>query len=67
MQTILSSKKGFTMVELILGMVIFATIMTTVLISIQNMGVVRITTENRVTLLQELYYFSEKLVTEIKE
>jgi prepilin-type N-terminal cleavage/methylation domain-containing protein len=67
MQTILSSRKWFTMVELILSMVVFATIMTTVLISIQNMGVVRITTENRVTLLQELYYFSEKLVTEIKE
>ncbi len=48
-------------------MTIFAFLMTTVLLSVQNMTFVRIKTENRVKLLEELYFFSEKLVTGVKE
>ncbi len=60
-------KWGFSLVEIMLGMTIFAMIMTSVLLSVQNMSFSRIKTENRVKLLEELYFFSEKLVTNIKE
>ncbi len=60
-------KWGFTLVEIMLGMTIFAMLMTAVLSSVQNMSFVRIKTENRVKLLEELYFFSEMLVTHIKE
>jgi prepilin-type N-terminal cleavage/methylation domain-containing protein len=60
-------KWGFTLIEIMLGMTIFAMLMTAVLSSVQNMSFVRIKTENRVKLLEELYFFSEKLVTNIKE
>lgn len=50
-----------------LSMTVFALLMITVLVSVQNMSFVRIKTENRVKLLEELYFFSEKLVTDIKE
>ncbi len=61
------SQRGFTLVEIILGMTIFGLIMTSVLLSVQNMSFARIKTENRVKLLEELYFFSEKLSTNIKE
>ena len=48
-------------------MTVFALLMITVLVSVQNMSFVRIKTENRVKLLEELYFFSEKLVADIKE
>lgn len=60
-------KRWFTLVEIVLGMTVFGFLMITVLVSVQNMSFVRIKTENRVKLLQELYFFSEKLVTNIKE
>ena len=50
-----------------IGMTIFALIMTTVLVSVQNMSIARIKTENRITLLEELYFFGEQLVLNIKE
>jgi prepilin-type N-terminal cleavage/methylation domain-containing protein len=62
-----SQKKGFTLVEIMLSITIFALLMTTVLESVQNMTFVRIKTENRVKLLEELYFFSENLVTYIKD
>ena len=48
-------------------MTVFATIMIAVLQSVQNMSFVRIKTENRVKLLEELYFFSETLVSNIKD
>ena len=49
------------------SMVIFATIMISVLDSVANIGIARTRTMNRITLLEELYFFSEKLVTSIKD
>jgi prepilin-type N-terminal cleavage/methylation domain-containing protein len=59
--------QGFTLVEIMLAMTVFAIIMTTVLLSIQNLSITRVKTENRVKLLEELYFFSEQLVGQIKE
>lgn len=63
----LQKSGGFTLVEIILAMTLFALLMTSVIESVQNMSFVRIKTENRVKLLEELYFFSETLVTNIKE
>lgn len=41
--------------------------MISVLLSVENMSIARIKTDNRVALLQELYFFSEQLVTNVKE
>lgn len=60
-------RSGFTLIEIMLGMTIFALLMSTVLLSVGNMTFTRIRTENRVKLLEELYFFSEKLATSIKE
>lgn len=60
-------KQGFTLLELSLSMVIFAMLMTSVLLAVENMSIARIKTDNRVALLQELYFFSEQLVTSVKE
>lgn len=58
---------GFTLFELILGMTIFALLMTTVLLSVENLSVTRIKSTNKISLLEELYFFSEKLTNTIKE
>lgn len=50
-----------------LAMTVFAVIMTAVLLSVQNLSIARIKTENRIKLLEELYYFSEQLVNNIKD
>lgn len=50
-----------------IGMVIFATIMISVLDSVANMAIARTRSMNRVTLLEELYFFSESLTTKIKD
>lgn len=42
-------------------------LMISVLLSVENMSIARIKTDNRVALLQELYFFSEQLVTSVKE
>lgn len=47
-------------------MTVFAGIMTAVLMSIETLSVTRVKTENRVKLLEELYFFNEKLISEIK-
>ena len=49
-----------------LAMTVFAGIMTAVLLSIETLSVTRVKTENRVKLLEELYFFNEKLISEIK-
>ena len=63
----LKNKAGFTLVEIILAMTVFAVIMTSVILSVENMSIVRIKTENRIKLLEELYFFSEQLVSNVKE
>jgi len=58
---------GFTLVEIMLAMTVFAIIMTSVLLAVENLSIARIKTDNRVKLLEELYFFSEKLTHTIKE
>lgn len=67
MNLLIRNKNGFTLVELMLAMTVFAIIMTSVLLSVQNLSIARIKTENRVKLLEELYYFSEQLVNNVKD
>ena len=50
-----------------IGMVIFALIMITVLDSVANITIARTRSVNRITLLEELYFFSESLATRIKD
>lgn len=66
-KSLLVNNKGFTLFELAISMVIFGMIMISVLLSVENMSIARIKTSNRVTLLEELYFFSEQLVTSVKE
>lgn len=49
-----------------IGMVIFALIMITVLDSVANITIARTRSVNRITLLEELY-FSQSLATRIKD
>lgn len=67
MTKIPQNKSGFTLIELMLSMTVFAIIMTSVLLAVENMSIARIKTENRIKLLEELYFFSEQLVGNIKE
>ena len=57
----------FTLFELMISMTIFAMIMISVFDSVANIGIARIKNTQRVSLLEELYFFSEKLATNIKE
>lgn len=50
-----------------ISMTIFAMIMISVFDSVANIGITRIKNTQRVSLLEELYFFSEKLATTIKE
>ncbi len=63
----IKNKFWFTLIEIILAMTVFAIIMTSILLSVENLSIARIRTENRVKLLEELYYFSEQLASNIKE
>jgi len=67
MMSLPKNKSGFTLIEIMLAMTVFAIIMTTVLLAVENMAIARIKTENRVKLLEELYFFSEQLVGNVKE
>lgn len=64
---ILRKNKWFMLTEIILGMTVFAIIMTTVLLSVESMSIARIKTENRVTIIEDLYSFWERLISIIKE
>ncbi len=64
---LLRNNRGFTIFELMLSMTIFALIMTSVLLSVESLSIARIKTDNRVVLMEELYFFSENLITAIKE
>ncbi len=48
-------------------MTLFALIITSVLVAVENLSITRIKTLNRVALLEELYFFSEQLFTGIKD
>ena len=67
MMPILKNKSAFTLIEITLAMTVFAMIMTSILLAVQNLTITRVKTENRVKLLEELYFFSEQLTTNIKE
>lgn len=56
-----------TLMELMISMAIFSLIMVSVLSSVQSMMVARIKTMNRIALTEQLYLFSEKLFSEIKD
>jgi prepilin-type N-terminal cleavage/methylation domain-containing protein len=61
------NKNGFTILELMISMTLFALIITSVIIAVENLSIARIKTLNRVALLEELYFFSEQLFTGIKD
>ena len=61
------NKKGFTILEMMISMTLFALIITSVLLAVESLSIARIKTLNRVALLEELYYFSENLFTGIKD
>jgi type II secretory pathway pseudopilin PulG len=56
------NKKGFTIFELSIGITIFASLMIAILASVSYISVARQKSENRILLLQELYFFSEQLI-----
>lgn len=56
-----------TIVELLVSMTVFSLIMIAVVASLQAMGVTRLQSVNRVTLIEQLYFFSEQLFSEIKD
>jgi len=56
------NKNGFTIFELSIGMTIFASLMIAILASVSYISVARQKSENRILLLQDLYFFSEQLV-----
>ena len=62
-----SNKKGFTLFELMLGITIFAMLMVFTLEAVGNITIARTRSMSRITLIEELYFFSEKLATQIKE
>lgn len=49
------------------SMTLFALIITSVIVAVGNLSITRIKTLNRIALLEELYFFSEQLFTEIKD
>ena len=55
-----------TIVELMISMTVFSLIMITVISAVQAMMVGRVKSLNRITLIEQLYFFSEQLFTEIK-
>jgi prepilin-type N-terminal cleavage/methylation domain-containing protein len=61
------NNRGFTILELMISMTLFALIITSVIVAVGNLSVTRIKTLNRVALLEELYFFSEQLFTDIKD
>jgi prepilin-type N-terminal cleavage/methylation domain-containing protein len=61
------NNRGFTLFELMVSMTIFGLLMITVLEAVANIGIARTKSMTRITLLEELYFFSEKLATAIKD
>jgi prepilin-type N-terminal cleavage/methylation domain-containing protein len=64
---ILRHTRGFTLFELMVSMAVFAVLMVSALEAIANIAFARTRAMTRITLIEELYFFSEKLATQIKE
>ncbi len=67
MKHFIPTKVGFTIAEIIISLTLFSMIMIFAFQALANIGVVRIQTLNKVDLESELYYFSEKLASLIKD
>lgn len=63
----IKNKRGFTILELLVSMTLFAMIVTSILVAVENLSIARLKTLNRVALLEELYFFSEQLFSSIKD
>jgi prepilin-type N-terminal cleavage/methylation domain-containing protein len=63
----MTKNKGFTILELMISMTLFAIIITSVILAVENLSIARIKTLNRVALMEELYFFSEQLFMKIKD
>lgn len=63
----LTSKKWFTILEIVVSLVLFAVIMIFAFDSLSNLGIIRAKTVSKVDLEKELYFFSEKLASMIKD
>jgi prepilin-type N-terminal cleavage/methylation domain-containing protein len=63
----IKNKRGFTILELLVSMTLFAIIVTSILVAVENLSIARLKTLNRVALLEELYFFSEQLFSSIKD
>jgi prepilin-type N-terminal cleavage/methylation domain-containing protein len=61
------NNQGFTLFELMVSMTIFGLLMISVLDSVANIGIARTKSMTRIILLEELYFFSEKLASSIKD
>lgn len=60
-------KKGFTLVELMVSMAIFAILLTSLLSVVHNIFLARIKSMNRISLTEQLYQFSEDFFSAIKK
>lgn len=67
MRHLTNNKRGFTILEVIVAMTLFALIITSVVLAVQSLSVARVASMNRIALLEQLYYFSEQLFTNIKD
>jgi prepilin-type N-terminal cleavage/methylation domain-containing protein len=63
----MTKNKGFTILELMISMTLFAMIITSVILAVEHLSIARIKTLNRVALMEELYFFSEQLFMKIKD
>jgi prepilin-type N-terminal cleavage/methylation domain-containing protein len=63
----MTKNKGFTILELMISMTLFAIIITSVILAVEHLSIARIKTLNRVALMEELYFFSEQLFMKIKD
>lgn len=63
----MTKNKGFTILELMISMTLFAIIITSVILAVEHLSIARIKTLNRIALMEELYFFSEQLFMKIKD
>lgn len=61
------NNRGFTLFELMISMTVFSLLMIIVFDAVANIGIARTKSVTRITLLEELYFFSEKLASSIKD
>lgn len=61
------SRSGFTLIEIILVLALFALVAVFSFEALANIGIARLYTTSRTNLESELHFFSERLTTMIKE